>query len=91
MVSHAFSKSKKMANTESWRAKAVVMYDSRNARGSAVLRAQQKPYCEGGSRLLNSRNHMSLELTIRSSSLQIQLVRAIGGGNRVGWISERGG
>ncbi len=78
MVSYAFSKSKKMANTELCRPKAVVIYDSRNARNSAVLQAQRKPYCEGESKLLDSRYHMSLGLTMHSRSWQMRLVRAIG-------------
>ncbi len=76
-----------MAITESWQAKAAEIYDSINARGSAVLRARRKQYCEGESRLLDSRNHMSLELTMRSRSLHIQLVKAIG---RYSWGREPG-
>lgn len=66
-----------MANTETWRANAVVIYDSRNAGGSAVLQARRKQYCEVGSRLLYSRSHMSLELIIGSKSLPTPGNRAV--------------
>ena len=47
VVSYAFSRSKKMANTDSWRANADVMYVSKWASGSAVLRARRKPNWKG--------------------------------------------
>ena len=78
IMSYAFSISRNIASVLSLFVKALLMDDSRLRMWSMVLLFFRKPLCWLERRLLVSRYHISLELTIRSINLQKVEVRAIG-------------
>ena len=78
VVSYAFSRSKNIAVAYCFWIKASRIKDSKRTSWSVVLRPLRKPLCMGVIILFLSRYQTSLLLTIRSITLQTQLVRAMG-------------
>ena len=78
VVSYAFSRSKKTANTDSRRANAEVISVSAYASGLAVLLPRRNPNWFGDMIWWYSRYHINLKFIIRSINLHRQLVRAMG-------------
>jgi len=78
VVSYAFSRSKKITVACCLLIKASRTKDSKRTSWSVVLRPLRKPLCVGVIILFVSRYQTNLLLTIRSITLQTQLVRALG-------------
>lgn len=76
-VSYAFSRSKKTVNTDSRRINADVIWVSKWARGSAVLRPRRNLSWFGELRLCYSKAYISRMLTILSSSLHKQIEESV--------------